>query len=88
MSDANPLWGTPRIHDPVIIAKAGGRRHMLKADVGYDTASRTHLALEKDAPRPLPVTPPTARRVVAIPGVLYLSATSSPPVTNAAIHHR
>jgi len=49
----------------------GPRREALytgypQAYVEYYTASRTHLALEKDAPRPRPVAPPTAGRVVAI----------------------
>jgi putative transposase len=53
----------------VIILHAAGLRRMLKAYVGYYTVSRTHLALEKDAPLPRPIAPPTAGRVVAIPQV-------------------
>lgn len=55
--------------DHVIILHAAGLRRILKAYVEYYTASRTHLALEKDAPLPRPVDPPTAGRVVAIPQV-------------------
>ncbi len=55
--------------DPVIIVNATGLRRVLNAYIEYDTASRTHLALEKDAPLPRPVAPPTAGRVVAIPQV-------------------
>jgi putative transposase len=55
--------------DHVIILHAAGLRRILKAYVEYYMSSRTHLALEKDAPRPRPVAPPTAGRVVAIPQV-------------------
>jgi putative transposase len=52
--------------DHVIIVNAAGLRRVLYAYVAYYTASRTHLALDKDAPLPRPVAPPTAGRVVAI----------------------
>ena len=52
--------------DHVIIVNAIGLRRVLKAYVEYYTASRTHLALEKDVPLPRPVAPPAAGRVVAI----------------------
>ena len=55
--------------DHVVILNAIGLRRVLKAYFAYDMASRTHLALEKDAPLPRPVAPPTAERVVAIPQV-------------------
>ena len=55
--------------DHVIIVNAAGLRRVLNAYVAYYTASRTHLALEKDAPLPRPVARPTAGRVVAIPQV-------------------
>jgi putative transposase len=55
--------------DHVIIVNAAGLRRVLQAYVEYYTASRTHLALEKDAPLPRPVARPTAGRVVAIPQV-------------------
>ena len=55
--------------DHVIILNAAGLRRVLNAYVAYYMASRTHLALEKDAPLPRPVALPTAGRVVAIPQV-------------------
>jgi transposase InsO family protein len=55
--------------DHLIMVTAAGLRCMLKAYVEYYTASRTLLALEKDAPLPRPVALPTAGRVVAIPQV-------------------
>jgi len=55
--------------DHVIILNAAGLRRVLKAYVEYYLASRTHRALEKDAPLPRPVALPTAGRVVAIPQV-------------------
>jgi transposase InsO family protein len=54
--------------DHVIVLHSTGLRRV-KAYVEYYTASRTHLALEKDAPLPRPVARPTAGRVVAIPQV-------------------
>jgi hypothetical protein len=59
----------PFLLDHVIIFHAAGLRRVLKAYVEYYTASRTHLALEKDAPLPRPVTPSTEGGVVAIPQV-------------------
>ena len=55
--------------DHVIIVNAAGLRRVLSTYVEYYTASRTHLALEKDAPMPRPVSPPTAGRILAIPQV-------------------
>jgi putative transposase len=55
--------------DHIIVLSAAGLRRVLKGYVEYDMASRTHLALEKDAPVSRPVAPPTAGRVVAIPVV-------------------
>ena len=55
--------------DHVIIVHAAGLRRVLNAYIAYYMASRTHLALEKDAPLPRPVARPTAGRVVAIPQV-------------------
>lgn len=55
--------------DHVIILGADGLRHVLKDYVEYYTRSRTHLALEKDAPTPRPVAPPASGRIVAIPQV-------------------
>jgi len=37
--------------------------------VMYYMRSRTHLLLGKDTPSPLPITPPSAGRTVAIPEV-------------------
>jgi putative transposase len=55
--------------DHVIIVNAAGLRRVLSTYVEYYTASRTHLALEKDAPMPRLVSPPTAGRILAIPQV-------------------
>lgn len=55
--------------DHVIIVNAAGLRRVLSTYVEYYTASRTHLALEKDAPMPRPVSPPTAGRILTIPQV-------------------
>ena len=55
--------------DHVIIFNAAGLRRVLDAYIEYYTASRTHLALEKDAPSPRPVSPCTAGRIVAVPQV-------------------
>jgi putative transposase len=49
----------------VIILNAAGLRRVLSAYIDYYTASRTHLALEKDAPLHRPVSPRTAGRIVA-----------------------
>jgi len=53
----------------VIVLNAAGLRRLLNEYVAYYTASRTHLALEKDAPAPRPVMPPTLGHVVAVPQV-------------------
>jgi putative transposase len=55
--------------DHVIILNAAGLRRVLNAYVEYYTASRTHLALEKDTPLPRPVARPSAGRVVALPQI-------------------
>jgi hypothetical protein len=55
--------------DHVIVVTADGLRRVLKAYIEYYTTARTHLALEKDAPLPRPVAPPTAGRIIAIPQV-------------------
>jgi transposase InsO family protein len=52
--------------DHVIIVNTAGLRRVLNAYVEYYMASRTHLALEKDAPLARPVARPTAGRVVAM----------------------
>ncbi len=53
--------------DHMIVLNAAGLRRVLSRNVEYYTRSRTHLALEKDAPLPRPVSPPTAGTIVAIP---------------------
>jgi transposase InsO family protein len=55
--------------DHLIILNAAGLRRVLSRYVEYYTASRTHLALEKDAPLPRPASPPTSGQIVAIPQV-------------------
>jgi len=53
----------------VIVLSAAGLRRVVNAYVEYYTASRTHLALEKDTPVPRPIAPRAAGPVVAIPQV-------------------
>lgn len=67
--------------DHVIIFNAAGLRRVLKRYVEYYQRSRTHLALEKDAPDSRAVSPSTAGRIVAIPrrSVAFTTATSGPP---------
>jgi putative transposase len=55
--------------DHVIVLSAAGLRRVLNAYVEYDTASRTHLALEKDTPVSRLISPRDAGPVVAIPQV-------------------
>jgi putative transposase len=55
--------------DHVIVVTAVGLRRVLNEYVAYYARTRTHLSLNKDAPLPRPVTPPTAGRVMAIPQV-------------------
>jgi transposase InsO family protein len=55
--------------DHVVVLNAAGLRKTLKSYVAYDSASRTHLSLEKDSPEPRPVTPRGNGRVMAIPQV-------------------
>jgi putative transposase len=56
--------------DHVVVLTAAGLRKILKSYLAYYTTSRTHLSLEKDAPKPRPVSPPShGRVVVAIPQV-------------------
>jgi hypothetical protein len=50
----------------VIVLSAAGLRRVLNAYVEYYTASRTHLALEKDTPVSRPVAPRAAGPIVAI----------------------
>ena len=55
--------------DHVIVLTAAGLRRVLNEYVAYYSRTRTHLALNKDAPVPRPVAPPTAGRVIATPQV-------------------
>jgi hypothetical protein len=55
--------------DQVIVLNEGHLRRRLRAYLRYYHGSRTHLALEKDAPEPRAVEPPAHRRVVALPQV-------------------
>lgn len=54
--------------DHLIILNAAGLRRVLSRYVEYYTTSRTHLALDKDAPLPRPVSPASGQ-IVAIPQV-------------------
>jgi transposase InsO family protein len=58
--------------DHIVILSADGLRQVLYDYVRYYTRSRTHLALEKDAPTPRPIAPLAAGRIVAIPQVCGL----------------
>jgi putative transposase len=55
--------------DHVIVFTAAGLQRLLKRYVEYYERSRTHLSLNKDAPIPRAITPPSVGRVVAIPQV-------------------
>jgi hypothetical protein len=55
--------------DQVIVLNEGHLRRRLRAYLRYYHGSRTHLALEKDAPEPRAVEPPAHGRVVALPQV-------------------
>ena len=55
--------------DHVIILNAAGLQRVLKRYVEYYQQSRTHLALDKDAPVSRAVSPPIAGRIIAIPQV-------------------
>jgi putative transposase len=55
--------------DHVIILTAAGLHRILQEYVGYYQRSRTHLALDKDAPLSRPVSRSTAGRIIAIPQV-------------------
>src|SRR5260370_327139 len=55
--------------DHVIVFNERGLRHVLNAYVAYYDRSRTHLALDKDAPASRAVSPPAAGRIIAMPQV-------------------
>ena len=68
---AERLIGTIRreLLDHVIVMNEGHLRRRLRNYLSYYHASRTHLALEKDAPEPRAVEPPAQGPVVALPQV-------------------
>jgi hypothetical protein len=55
--------------DHVIVLNEGHLRRRLRSYFRYYHGSRTHLALEKDAPEPRAVEPPEHGRIVALPQV-------------------
>ncbi len=74
------LWQNPYVErligsirqeclDHVIIADESSLRRVLKSYLNYHDHTRTHLALEKDAPIPRSVQPPGLGRVVELPQV-------------------
>jgi transposase InsO family protein len=68
---AERVIGTIRreLLDHVIVLSEGHLRRRLHRYLSYYHGSRTHLALEKDAPDPRAVEPPEYGRVVALPQV-------------------
>src|SRR2546421_903554 len=68
---AERVIGTIRreLLDHVIVLSEGHLRSRLHNYLRYYHGSRTHLALEKDAPEPRAVEPPELGRVVALPHV-------------------
>src|SRR2546426_12499761 len=68
---AERVIGTIRreLLDHVIVLNERHLRRRLRNYLGYYHASRTHLALGKDAPEPRPVEPPERGDVVAVPQV-------------------
>jgi hypothetical protein len=53
----------------VIVLNAAGLQHVLNQYVEYCERSRMHLSLNKDAPIPRPIAPPSAGPAAAIPQV-------------------
>ena len=53
--------------DHLIVLNKAHLRRRLRSYLRYSHGSRTHLALEKDAPEPRAVEPPEHGRVVALP---------------------
>ncbi|HEU4889102.1 MAG TPA: hypothetical protein VFV49_14550 [Thermoanaerobaculia bacterium] len=53
----------------MIIFTEAGLQRVLTRYVEYYERSRTHLALDKDAPAPRPVSPASADPIIAIPQV-------------------
>ena len=68
---AERVIGTIRreLLDHVIVLNEGHLRRRLRSYLGYYHQSRTHLALEKDAPEPRAVEPPETGQIVALPQV-------------------
>jgi transposase InsO family protein len=68
---AERVIGTIRreLLDHVIVLNEGHLRRRLRSYLRYYHCSRTHLALDKDAPEPRAVEPPQHGRVVALPQV-------------------
>jgi transposase InsO family protein len=66
---AERVIGTIRreLLDHVIVLNEGHLRRHLQSYLRYYHGSRTHLALEKDAPEPRAVEPPDLGRIVALP---------------------
>ena len=66
---AERVIGTIRheLLDHVIVLNEGHLRRRLHSYLRYYHGSRTHLALEKDAPEPRAVEPPERGRVVVLP---------------------
>ena len=73
-------WQTPYVErligsirreclDHIIVMNVSSLRRILKSFFDYYHSSRTHLALAKDAPKPRPIQPPQAGRVVELPQV-------------------
>ena len=55
--------------DHIIVFNTRGLHRVLKQYIEYYEQSRTHLALDKDAPRSRAVSASTAGRIIAIPKV-------------------
>ena len=68
---AERVIGTLRreLLDHVIVLSEGHLRRRLRSYLRYYHGSRTHLALEKDAPQPRAVEPPELGHAVALPHV-------------------
>jgi putative transposase len=55
--------------DHVIVLSATGLQRLVTLYCRYYERSRTHLSLDKDAPIPRPIAPPSEGPIVAIPQV-------------------
>jgi len=55
--------------DHVIVCSATGLQRLMHRYTAYYGRLRTHLSLDKDAPIPRPIEPPSEGRIVAIPQV-------------------